>query len=125
MPLVLGATALELGLALGELLQRTLELALPARQLAPLAVELLGALARGQQLVGLRFEVLAQPVRAEHDSEVLGVCGHGDAVVAQTLEQMDAFHALDLRDFHAGSRDHPILPVLVAGCGGFVPPAIV
>ncbi|WP_257450220.1 DUF2075 domain-containing protein [Archangium lipolyticum] len=32
-------------------------------------------------------------------------------------------YALDLRDFHAGSRDHPVLPVLVAGDGGFVPPA--
>jgi hypothetical protein len=32
-------------------------------------------------------------------------------------------YALDLRDFHAGSRRHPILPVLVAGAGGFSPPA--
>ncbi len=32
-------------------------------------------------------------------------------------------YALDLRDFHAGSRRHPILPVLVASTGGFTPPA--
>jgi hypothetical protein len=32
-------------------------------------------------------------------------------------------YALDLRDFHAGSRHHPVVPVLVAGTGGFVPPA--
>ncbi|MGG5888204.1 DNA/RNA helicase domain-containing protein [Falsiroseomonas sp. HC035] len=32
-------------------------------------------------------------------------------------------YALDLRDFHAGSRHHPILPVLVAGEDGFHPPA--
>ncbi|XXF77006.1 DUF2075 domain-containing protein [Myxococcaceae bacterium GXIMD 01537] len=32
-------------------------------------------------------------------------------------------YALDLHDFHAGSRNHPILPVLIAGDGGFVPPA--
>ncbi|MDB5317447.1 MAG: hypothetical protein JWO24_3291 [Rhodospirillales bacterium] len=32
-------------------------------------------------------------------------------------------YALDLRDFHAGSRAHAIVPVLVAGSGGFVPPA--
>jgi hypothetical protein len=32
-------------------------------------------------------------------------------------------YALDLRDFHAGSRAHPIVPVLVAGAGGFAPPA--
>ncbi len=32
-------------------------------------------------------------------------------------------YALDLRDFHAGSRSHPIVPVLVAGDGGFAPPA--
>ncbi|WP_246504115.1 DNA/RNA helicase domain-containing protein [Plastoroseomonas arctica] len=31
-------------------------------------------------------------------------------------------YALDLRDFHAGSRAHAIVPVLVAGSGGFVPP---
>jgi hypothetical protein len=32
-------------------------------------------------------------------------------------------YALDLRDFHAGSRRHPIVPLLVAGPGGFAPPA--
>ena len=32
-------------------------------------------------------------------------------------------YALDLRDFHAGSRDHAIVPVLVAGHGGWAPPA--
>jgi hypothetical protein len=32
-------------------------------------------------------------------------------------------YALDLRDFHAGSRAHPIVPLLVAGGGGFTPPA--
>jgi hypothetical protein len=32
-------------------------------------------------------------------------------------------YALDLRDFHAGSRRHPIVPILVAGDADFVPPA--
>ncbi|NOG69897.1 DNA/RNA helicase domain-containing protein [Roseicella sp. DB1501] len=32
-------------------------------------------------------------------------------------------YALDLRDFHAGSRRHAIVPVLVAGQRGFTPPA--
>jgi hypothetical protein len=32
-------------------------------------------------------------------------------------------YALDLRDFHAGSRAHPVVPMLVAGDGGFTPPA--
>jgi hypothetical protein len=32
-------------------------------------------------------------------------------------------YALDLRDFHAGSRRHPIVPVLVAGDAAFAPPA--
>jgi hypothetical protein len=32
-------------------------------------------------------------------------------------------YALDLRDFHAGSRAHAIVPVLVAGHGSWVPPA--
>ncbi|SDB08457.1 DNA/RNA helicase domain-containing protein [Belnapia rosea] len=32
-------------------------------------------------------------------------------------------YALDLRDFHAGSRTHAIVPVLVAGTGSFQPPA--
>lgn len=32
-------------------------------------------------------------------------------------------YALRLRDFHAGSRDHPVVPLLVAGAGGFRPPA--
>ena len=31
-------------------------------------------------------------------------------------------YALDLRDFHAGSRRHAIVPVLVAGDAGFAPP---
>ena len=31
-------------------------------------------------------------------------------------------YALDLRDFHEGSRRHAIVPVLVAGDGGFAPP---
>ncbi|MES2710642.1 MAG: DNA/RNA helicase domain-containing protein [Pseudomonadota bacterium] len=31
-------------------------------------------------------------------------------------------YALDLRDFHAGSRNHAIVPVLVAATGGFTPP---
>jgi hypothetical protein len=30
-------------------------------------------------------------------------------------------YALDLRDFHQGSRVHPVVPVLVAGEGGFTP----
>ncbi len=32
-------------------------------------------------------------------------------------------YALDLRDFHAGSRHHPIMPVLVASDAAFAPPA--
>ena len=32
-------------------------------------------------------------------------------------------YALDLRDFHAGSRAHAIVPILGAGAGGFRPPA--
>ncbi len=32
-------------------------------------------------------------------------------------------YALDLRDFHAGSRRHPIVPILVAGDAAFTPPA--
>ncbi|MCB4825039.1 DNA/RNA helicase domain-containing protein [Roseicella aerolata] len=32
-------------------------------------------------------------------------------------------YALDLRDFHAGSRNHTIVPVLVAGQRGWSPPA--
>lgn len=45
-----------------------------------------------------------------------------DASPAALAEAED--YALDLRDFHAGSRAHPILPVLVSGgIAGFVPPA--
>lgn len=32
-------------------------------------------------------------------------------------------YALDLRDFHAGSRAHPIIPLLIAGDASFAPPA--
>lgn len=32
-------------------------------------------------------------------------------------------YALDLRDFHAGSRNHAIVPILVAGMRGWTPPA--
>jgi len=44
------------------------------------------------------------------------------AATNATLAEAEDY-ALDLRDFHAGSRTHPIVPVLVAGAGGFVPPA--
>lgn len=45
-----------------------------------------------------------------------------DASPAALAEAED--YALDLRDFHAGSRAHPILPVLVTGgVRGFAPPA--
>ncbi|MBB5690432.1 DUF2075 domain-containing protein [Roseomonas alkaliterrae] len=44
-----------------------------------------------------------------------------DASPAALAEAED--YALDLRDFHAGSRAHPILPVLVSGgVAGFAPP---
>jgi hypothetical protein len=44
-----------------------------------------------------------------------------DASPAACAEAED--YALDLRDFHAGSRAHPILPVLVTGgAAGFAPP---
>ncbi len=45
----------------------------------------------------------------------------GEADRAGLAEAED--YALDLRDFHAGSRRHPILPILVAGGSDFVPPA--
>jgi len=45
----------------------------------------------------------------------------GEATRAALAEAED--YALDLHDFHAGSRVHPILPILVAGDGGFTPPA--
>ena len=44
-----------------------------------------------------------------------------DASAAALAEAED--YALDLRDFHAGSRAHPIIPVLVSGGARFVPPA--
>lgn len=44
-----------------------------------------------------------------------------DASPAAMAEAED--YALDLRDFHAGSRAHPILPVLVSGAARFAPPA--
>jgi hypothetical protein len=44
-----------------------------------------------------------------------------DASPAALAEAED--YALDLRDFHAGSRTHPIIPVLVSGgVAGFAPP---
>jgi hypothetical protein len=44
-----------------------------------------------------------------------------DASPAALAEAED--YALDLRDFHAGSRAHPILPVLASGgVAGFAPP---
>jgi hypothetical protein len=44
-----------------------------------------------------------------------------DASPAALAEAED--YALDLRDFHAGSRAHPIIPVLVSGGARFVPPS--
>ena len=44
-----------------------------------------------------------------------------DASPAALAEAED--YALDLRDFHAGSRAHPIIPVLVSGGARFAPPA--
>jgi hypothetical protein len=43
------------------------------------------------------------------------------ATAAALSEAVD--YALDLRDFHAGSRTHAIVPVLVAGLIGWSPPA--
>jgi hypothetical protein len=43
-----------------------------------------------------------------------------DASLAALAEAED--YALDLRDFHAGSRAHPIVPVLVSGGARFVVP---
>lgn len=45
----------------------------------------------------------------------------GVATGAMMAEAED--YALDLRDFHAGSRRHSIVPVLVAGDAPFAPPA--
>jgi hypothetical protein len=45
----------------------------------------------------------------------------GAAAPALLAETED--YALDLRDFHAGSRAHPIVPLLVAGDAAFAPPA--
>jgi hypothetical protein len=45
----------------------------------------------------------------------------GAATNAMLAEAED--YALDLRDFHAGSRAHPIIPILVAGDAAFTPPA--
>jgi len=44
-----------------------------------------------------------------------------DASLAALAQVED--YALDLRDFHAGSRVHPIIPVLVSGGARFVPPS--
>jgi hypothetical protein len=44
-----------------------------------------------------------------------------DASPAALAEAED--YALDLRDFHGGSRAHPIVPVLVSGGARFAPPA--
>jgi hypothetical protein len=45
----------------------------------------------------------------------------GTASRAMLAEAED--YALDLRDFHAGSREHPIVPLLVAADTRFTPPA--
>lgn len=44
----------------------------------------------------------------------------GAATRAMLAEAED--YALDLRDFHAGSREHPIVPLLVAGDASFTQP---
>ncbi|QQR43550.1 DUF2075 domain-containing protein [Myxococcus xanthus] len=83
--------------------------------------------ARGQGwTLALEYELLRLEKRVDAvvltDHAILVLEFKTGAPSRATLAEAEDY-ALDLHDFHAGSRNHPILPVLVAGDSGFVPPA--
>ncbi|MBP0466245.1 DUF2075 domain-containing protein [Roseomonas sp. PWR1] len=87
----------------------------------------LGAAGGAGWTIALEYELLRLEKRIDAvvltDRAILALeFKQNDASPAALAEAED--YALDLRDFHAGSRGHPILPVLVTGgVRGFAPPA--
>jgi hypothetical protein len=86
----------------------------------------LGAAGGAGWTVALEYELLRLETRIDAvlltDRAILVLeFKQADAAPAALAEAED--YALDLRDFHAGSRAHPIVPVLVSGgVAGFAPP---
>jgi hypothetical protein len=84
------------------------------------------ALAGGEAwTLALEFDLMRLEKRIDAvlltDRAILSLEFKTAAASPATLAEAEDY-ALDLRDFHEGSRGHPILPVLVAGPGGFTPP---
>lgn len=81
-------------------------------------VEALRRTVRPEWCVALEYDLVRLEKRIDAvlltDRAILVLeCKTGDASPAALAQVED--YALDLRDFHAGSRDHPIVPVLVVG----------
>ncbi len=75
--------------------------------------------------IALEFELLRLEKRVDAvvltDRAIIVLEFKTGAPSASGLAEAEDY-ALDLRDFHDGSRSHSIVPILVAGDGGFVPP---
>lgn len=79
----------------------------------------------GGWTIALEYDLLRLEKRIDAvvvtDRAILALEFKTVAATTGTLAEAEDY-ALDLRDFHAGSRNHPILPVLVGGDGGFSRP---
>lgn len=75
--------------------------------------------------VALEYDLLRLEKRVDAvvvtDRAILALEFKTGAASAAALAEAEDY-ALDLRDFHAGSRRHPIVPILVAGDAPFAPP---
>jgi hypothetical protein len=76
--------------------------------------------------IALEYDLLRLEKRVDAvvvtDRAILALEFKTGAPSTATLAEAEDY-ALDLRDFHAGSRAHPIVPILVAGTTPFTPPA--
>jgi hypothetical protein len=85
------------------------------------------AAARGESwTIALEYDLLRLEKRIDAvvltDRAILALEFKTGVPSATTLAEAEDY-ALDLRDFHAGSRRHPIVPLLVAADTAFTPPA--
>ncbi|PWS36973.1 hypothetical protein DFH01_08810 [Falsiroseomonas bella] len=95
------------------------------QQVAALRIAIAAA-GGGAWTVALEYDLLRLEKRIDAvvltDRAIIAIEFKSGAAAPALLAEAEDY-ALDLRDFHAGSRDHPIVPLLVAGDAPFAPPA--
>jgi hypothetical protein len=82
--------------------------------------------AGGKWTIALEYDLLRLEKRIDAvvltDRAIIAIESKSSAASPALLAEAEDY-ALDLRDFHAGSRAHPIVPLLVASDAPFLPPA--